>query len=88
MPDTLRLLPERRKPCHEEGQTCAVNAWSKLSLGGAQKASWRVLGNSKYWYADEEMSDSALNDAIASYTETRPKVVISHTARPKPPVKF
>jgi hypothetical protein len=49
-------------------------------LSGAQTASWRVLGNSKYWYADEEMSGSALNDAIALYKETRPKIVISHTA--------
>ena len=49
-------------------------------VSGAQTASWRVLGNSKYWYADEEMSDSALNDAIAIYKETRPKFVISHTA--------
>jgi Calcineurin-like phosphoesterase len=49
-------------------------------VSGAQTASWRVLGNSKYWYKDEEMSDSALNDAIAIYKDTRPKVVISHTA--------
>jgi hypothetical protein len=49
-------------------------------VSGAQTASWRVLGNSKYWYADEEMSDSALNDAIAIYKDTRPKIVISHTA--------
>jgi hypothetical protein len=49
-------------------------------VSGAQTASWRVLGNSKYWYADEEMSDSALNDAIAIYKETSPKIVISHTA--------
>jgi len=56
-----------------------VNAWSRLSRGGAQTTSWRVLGNSKYWYADEEMPDSALNDAIAIYKETSPKIVISHT---------
>jgi Icc-related predicted phosphoesterase len=43
-------------------------------------SSWRVLGNSKFWYSDEEMSDSALNDAITIYKDTRPKVVISHTA--------
>jgi hypothetical protein len=49
-------------------------------VSGAQTASWRVLGNSKYWYADEEMSDSALNNAIAIYKDTRPKIVISHTA--------
>ena len=47
---------------------------------GAQTASWRVLGNSKYWYKDEELSDSALNDVIAIYKETSPKIVISHTA--------
>jgi hypothetical protein len=49
-------------------------------LSGAQTASWRVLGNSKYWYKDEELSDSALNDVIAIYKETSPKIVISHTA--------
>jgi predicted phosphodiesterase len=49
-------------------------------VSGAQTASWRVLGNSKYWYADEELSDSDLNEAIALYKETRPKFVISHTA--------
>jgi hypothetical protein len=27
-------------------------------------ASWRVFGNSKYWYKDEELSDSHLNEAI------------------------
>ena len=49
-------------------------------VSGAQTASWRVLGNSKYWYRDEEMSDLALNDAIAIYKETSPKIVTSHTA--------
>jgi hypothetical protein len=49
-------------------------------VSGAQTASWKVLGNSKYWYADEGMSGSVLNDAIAIYKETRPKLVISHTA--------
>jgi hypothetical protein len=49
-------------------------------VSGAQTASWRVLGNSKYRNADEEMSDSVLNEMIASYTEMRPNIVISHTA--------
>jgi Icc-related predicted phosphoesterase len=49
-------------------------------VSGAQTASWRVLGNSKYWYADEELSNSDLNEAIAMYKETRPKLVISHAA--------
>jgi hypothetical protein len=49
-------------------------------VSGAQTASWRVLGNSKYWYKDEEMSDSDLNDAIGLYKDTRPKIVISHAA--------
>ncbi len=49
-------------------------------VSGAQTASWRVLGNSKYWYKEEELSDSALNEAIGLYKETRPKLVISHTA--------
>jgi len=52
-------------------------------VSGALTASWRVLGNSKYWYADEEMSDSVLNEAIGLYKETRPKLVISHTAPSK-----
>jgi hypothetical protein len=47
---------------------------------GAQTASWRVLGNSKYWYKDEELSDSDLNEAISLYKKTRPKLVMSHTA--------
>jgi hypothetical protein len=49
-------------------------------INGAQTASWRVLGSSKYWYRDEELSDSDLNDAISLYKDTRPKLVISHTA--------
>ena len=49
-------------------------------LSGAQTASWRVLGNSKYWYKDEELSDSDLNDTISLYKRTRPSMVISHTA--------
>jgi Calcineurin-like phosphoesterase len=49
-------------------------------LSGALTASWRVLGNSKYWYKDEELSDSDLNKAIGLYKETRPNIVISHAA--------
>jgi hypothetical protein len=49
-------------------------------VSGAQTASWRVLGNSKYWYKDEELSDSDLHDAISLYKRTRPSMVISHTA--------
>jgi predicted phosphodiesterase len=49
-------------------------------VSGAQTASWRVLGNSKYWYRDEELSESDMNKAIAIYKETRPELVISHTA--------
>ena len=37
---------------------------------------------------DEELSDSAWNGAIVIYKETRPKLVISHTAHPKPQEKF
>jgi hypothetical protein len=44
------------------------------------EVSWRVLGNSKYWFKDEELSNSDLNEAIGRYKETRPKIVISHTA--------
>jgi hypothetical protein len=49
-------------------------------VSGALTASWRVLGNSKFWYRDEELSDPDLNEAITRYKETRPKLVISHTA--------
>jgi predicted phosphodiesterase len=49
-------------------------------VSGAQTASWRVLGHSKYWYRDEELSESNLDKAIAIYKATRPKLVISHTA--------
>ena|ERR1700687_2826490 len=49
-------------------------------VSGAQTASWRVLGHSKYWFKDEELSDSDLNEAIGFYKETRPKLVISHAA--------
>jgi hypothetical protein len=49
-------------------------------VSGALTASWRVLGNSKYWYKDEELSDLDLNEAIGLYKDTRPKLVISHTA--------
>ena len=49
-------------------------------VSGAQTASWRVLGHSKYWYRDEELSESDLDKAIVIYKETRPQLVISHTA--------
>jgi len=49
-------------------------------VSGAQTASWRVLGNSKYWFKNEELSDSDLKEAIGLYKDTRPKIVISHTA--------
>lgn len=49
-------------------------------VSGAQTASWRVLGNSKYWHRDEELSESDLNEMIALYKQKRPKLVISHTA--------
>ena len=51
----------------------------RFFVSGAQTASWRVLGHSKYWYRDEELSESDLDKAIAMYKETRPKLVISHT---------
>jgi hypothetical protein len=31
---------------------------------GALTTSWRVFGDSKYCYKDEELSDSRLNEAI------------------------
>ena len=49
-------------------------------VSGAQTASWRVLGNSRYWYRDEELSETDLNEAIGLYKDTRPMIKISHTA--------
>jgi predicted phosphodiesterase len=49
-------------------------------VSGAQTASWRVLGNSKYWYRDEELFELDLDKAIGLYKDIRPKIVISHTA--------
>ena len=47
-------------------------------MSGAQTASWRVLVHSKYWYKDEELSNSNLNEVIGLYKETHPNLVISH----------
>jgi hypothetical protein len=33
-----------------------------LFVSGAQTASWRVLGNLKYWYRDEELSPEQLQE--------------------------
>jgi hypothetical protein len=49
-------------------------------VSGAQTASWRVLGNSKYWYQDEELLSEELEEAFALYEETRPSIVVSHEA--------
>jgi Calcineurin-like phosphoesterase len=47
-------------------------------VSGAQTASWRVLQNSKYWYADEELSEAEFEQAIDLYTKVRPRVLIAH----------
>jgi hypothetical protein len=49
-------------------------------LSGALTASWRVLGNSKYWYRDEELPPEELQAAFTLYERTRPSIVISHEA--------
>jgi Calcineurin-like phosphoesterase len=49
-------------------------------ISGAQTASWRVLGNSRYWYRDEELSTDMLDAALKLYQETKPSIVISHDA--------
>jgi hypothetical protein len=47
-------------------------------LGGALTASWRVLGNSKYWFKDEELSQPELEAAIELYAERKPQILIAH----------
>ncbi len=49
-------------------------------VSGAQTTSWRVLGNSRYWYRDEELSPEELQAALALYEEMKPSIVISHEA--------
>jgi hypothetical protein len=49
-------------------------------VSGAQTASWRVLGNSKFWYRDEELAAKELQKAFELYQKTKPSVVISHDA--------
>jgi len=70
--------------CAENIRTISASSVICLSTNcfslAAQTASWRVLSNSKYFYRDEELSESDLNEAFAIYKETSPKFVISHTA--------
>lgn len=47
-------------------------------LSGALTASWRVLQNSKYWFADEQLSDTQLGEALELYARTKPSLVVSH----------
>jgi len=47
-------------------------------VSGAQTASWRVLGNSKYWYSDEQLSDADLEAAIDLYAKIRPRILVAH----------
>jgi hypothetical protein len=52
-----------------------------LFVSGAQTASWRVLGNSKYGYRDEELSPEQLQATFTIYEESKPSIVISHEAQ-------
>lgn len=47
-------------------------------VSGAQTASWRVLGNSKFWYPDEQLSEAEFDEAIELYAKVRPRVLIAH----------
>jgi hypothetical protein len=47
-------------------------------LSGAFTISGPVLQNSKYWYADEELSPQELNAAFDLYRETKPRILLSH----------
>jgi hypothetical protein len=47
-------------------------------LSGAITASWRVLGNSKYWYRDEELSEAELGEAVELYAKVTPRTLIAH----------
>jgi hypothetical protein len=47
-------------------------------VGGALTVSWRVLGNSRYWYRDEELSVHELEVAIGLYASTKPPILIAH----------
>jgi hypothetical protein len=47
-------------------------------LSGAFTISGPVLQNSKYWYADEELSPQELNRAFDLYRETKPRILLSH----------
>ena len=80
----LRLRPPALRFCREHPNYLGDYGYlpddDLFFVSGAQTASWRVLGHSKYWYRDEELSESDLDKAIAIYKDTRPKFVISHTA--------
>jgi len=47
-------------------------------LSGARTASWRVLGNSKYCYPDEEVSEAELGEAVELYAKVTPRTLIAH----------
>jgi hypothetical protein len=47
-------------------------------LSGALTVSAPVLQNSKYWYADEELSPQELDAAIDLYRESKPRILLSH----------
>jgi hypothetical protein len=47
-------------------------------LSGALTVSAPVLQNSKYWYADEELSPQELDAAFNLCPESKPRILISH----------
>jgi hypothetical protein len=47
-------------------------------LSGAFTVSAAVLQNSKFWYADEELSVAELDTAVALYCKSKPRILISH----------
>jgi hypothetical protein len=47
-------------------------------LSGAFTVSAAVLQNSKFWYADEELSVADLDAAMALYSKSKPRILLSH----------
>jgi Calcineurin-like phosphoesterase len=47
-------------------------------LSGALTVSAPVLQNSRYWYADEELTATDLDAAVALYRECKPSILLSH----------
>jgi hypothetical protein len=49
-----------------------------IFVSGAQTASWRVLGSSKFWCSDEQLSEAEFQEAIELYAKVRPRILIAH----------